>query len=178
MLNCCWGVEDSKWDWNKHAQKLAESSLRPTIIDAGIAKSSSNDNPIRTLQLIFPGVSIESLKRAPIKIQAELIQQYSIDGRDVAELVCEHMILENVNPLTLNLEIPDDWCGEQSQLKMRLSVQPDMANKPLKSDDDFLYYPVSLLASSKNKPLTGDSSVKPSRLSLKWAEVKMENIHE
>lgn len=93
--------------------------------------------------------------------------------------VRDGLSLANINPLIARLVVPENWCGEQSQLKLRFSVQPDIANAPLKATDEYLYYPVSLsfLGAGKNTVVNGEPSVRASRTPLQWVDVKPEHLH-
>lgn len=177
MLNCCWGIEDEKWDQNKHYQGLAEANLRPIVTDAGIVKRQLDGSSVRTLLLNFPGISLSKLNQKPIILQAELAAQLTRPATDVGETVSNSLQIASANPLVLRLEIPEDWCGEQAQLKIRLNVQPDIATAPLKADDQYLYYPISLRLSGTNEPVKGSSSNKPGRTPLKWVTVKPEQLN-
>ncbi|MHC8361319.1 toxin VasX [Pseudomonas sp. LS2P72] len=177
MQGSCWGIENKQWDMAKHAQGLAEVNLRPIITDAGIVKRQLDGNGVRTFGITFPGISLEKLSETPIRFQAELSAQLTFPAKDVGELIRDGLQLANSDPLLLKLEIPEDWCGEQSELRLRLSVQPDIAEKPLKADDGFLYYPISLRFSGTNKPLTGEPSVRIGRANLKWTDIKAETLH-
>ncbi|WP_426206869.1 hypothetical protein [Pseudomonas sp. TWP3-1] len=176
MLNCCWGMDDKNWDMPKHAQGLAEANLRPVIVDAGIIKDKNRTQAIRTIGISLPGVSIETLSENPIRFQAELISPDVDHEKDVSTTLLKNLKITTTDPLLLKLEIPDEWCSEQSQLQLRLSVKPDVAVTPLKSDDSFLFYPISLNFSVTNKALKGETSVKISKTSLKWDEIKTETL--
>ncbi|WP_460064020.1 toxin VasX [Pseudomonas sp. S2_H08] len=176
MSNSCWGLENKDWDMSKHAQMLAEVNLRPVIVDAGIVKEQNNGGGVRTIGISFPGVSIEKLGETPIRIQAGLISQSAFQEVDVGLTISGKLKITSRAPLILKLEIPDEWCSEQSKLTLRMSVQPDIATAPLKADDGYLTYPISLNFSATNKPLKGEPSVKYSKNPLKWVDINMENL--
>jgi hypothetical protein len=176
MLNCCWGVENKNWDMTTHSQILAEANLRPTITDELTAEKSDSPAPDRTFTINFPGVSLEKLSSTPLRLQAELAAQITERERDVADEVKSNLTLININPLQVRLHIPENWCGEQAQLRLRICVQPDIANSPLKANDEYLFYAISLRFSGNKEPIKGDSSIKL-RSPLKWAEIKPENLH-
>ncbi|WP_223554465.1 toxin VasX [Pseudomonas sp. BF-R-01] len=176
MQSCCWGIENKQWDMKTHAQGLAEANLRPVVTDTGIAKRQLDGEGIRTIGITFPGLSLEKWNENPIRMQAELSAQLTHPAKDVSESVRDILQLASSDPLLLKLEIPEEWCGEQSELRLRLSVQPDIASAPLKANDGFLYYPISLRFSGTNNPIKGESSVRQSRTTLKWADIKPENL--
>lgn len=176
MLNCCWGREDSKWELEKHYQGLAEANMRPIITDAPTSSSPLEKPSAHNLVINFPGINLGKLKQNPIRFQAELSAQITEPARDVAEDLRELFKIRSANPLILDLEIPDEWRGEQAQLKLRLSVQPEIASSPLKKDDQFLYYPISLRTSGLKEPVKGISSNKPGRLPLKWITISPEQL--
>ncbi|CAI8722987.1 PH domain-containing protein [Pseudomonas sp. IT-P44] len=179
MISSCWGKENKNWDMDTHKQGLAESNLRPVITDLGLGEKNKGTTPVRTLLLTFPGLSLEELKEHPIRVQAELSAQLNRDAADVGIDVRDGLSLANINPLIARLVVPESWCGEQSQLKLRLSVQPDIANAPLKAKDEYLYYSISLsfLGAEKNSVVKGEPSVRASRTALQWVDVKPEHLH-
>ncbi|WPN76821.1 toxin VasX [Pseudomonas germanica] len=176
MLNCCWGVENKNWDMTTHSQILAEANLRPTITDELTEEKSDSPAPDRTFAINFPGVSLEKLSSTALRLQAELAAQITERERDVADEVKNNLTLININPLQVRLHIPENWCGEQAQLRLRICVQPDIANSPLKANDEYLFYAISLRSSGNKEPIKGDSSIKL-RSPLKWVEIKPENLH-
>jgi hypothetical protein len=159
-----------------HSQILAEANLRPTITDELTEEKSDFPAPDRTFIINFPGVSLEKLSSTPLRLQAELAAQITERERDVADEVKSNLTLININPLQVRLHIPENWCGEQAQLRLRICVQPDIANSPLKANDEYLFYAISLRSSGNKEPIKGDSSIKL-KPPLKWAEIKPENLH-
>jgi hypothetical protein len=177
MQDCCWGIENKQWDMAKHAQGLAEVNLHPIVTDVGIVKRPLDGEGIRTFGITFPGLSLEKWNENPIRIQAELSAQLTYPAKDISESVRDRLQLASRDPLILKLEVPEEWCGEQSELRLRLSFQPDVASAPLKASDGYLYYPISLRFSGTNNPLKGESSVRQSLTNLKWIDIKPENAH-
>lgn len=177
MLGCCWGREDKGWDWPTHAQKLAEANLKPVIADKGITQREKDGEHTRTLLLSLPGISPDSLNRQPLRMTAEWHAQISRPPEDVGQVLRDNIQIASSNPLTLQLEIPADWCGSQSLLMLRLAVQPELATQPLKASDGYLYYRVPLEVVAMNKPIEGASAIKPTRTPLSWVEIKTEHMH-
>ncbi|WP_146224920.1 hypothetical protein [Aquipseudomonas alcaligenes] len=108
---------------------------------------------------------------------AEWHAQISRPPEDVGQVLRDNIQIASSNPLTLQLEIPADWCGSQSLLMLRLAVQPELATQPLKASDGYLYYRVPLEVVAMNKPLEGASAIKPTRTPLSWVEIKTEHMH-
>jgi len=177
MLGCCWGMEEKGWDWPAHAQGLAEANLRPDIEDKGLIPRASDGESVRTLQLTLPGVSLASLQNQPLLLTAEWHAQISRPPEDVGPVISENLRIAATRPLTLALELPVDWCGSQCLLMLRLAVQPELANQPLKASDAYLYYRVPLEMAAIAKSIKGKPSIKPSGIPLKWVEVKPEHLH-
>ncbi|WP_434457593.1 hypothetical protein JQR85_01655 [Stutzerimonas urumqiensis] len=177
MLGCCWGMEEKGWDWPAHAQGLAEANLRPVIEDKGLAPRASDGESVRTLQLTLPGVSLASLSDHPLVFTAEWHAQISRPPEDVGAVISENLRIAETQPLTLALELPADWCGSQCLLMLRLAVQPELANQPLKASDAYLYYRIPLEMASIAKSTKGEPSIKPSGTPLRWIEVKLEHLH-
>ncbi|MBJ7435820.1 MAG: hypothetical protein JHC54_08735 [Acinetobacter sp.] len=177
MLNCCWGQEDAEWDIYKHYQGLAEASLRPVVSDIKTPTETLGGTPDQTLLISFPGVSFSKLKQNPIAFQGELSAQLTRTAKDVGEEILGLLKIVNADPLALSFEVPDDWRGEQSQLKLTLNVQPDIASSPLKANDQFLYYPISLRTTGLKEPVKGFDSNTLGRLPLKWITISSEQLN-
>jgi hypothetical protein len=177
MLNCCWGREDGDWDIYKHYQGLAEASLRPVVSDIKTPTDNSINSNGQTLLISFPGVSFSKLKQNPISFQCELSAQLSHAAKDVGEEILSLFKVASANPLALSFEVPEDWRGEQSQLKLTLNVQPDIASAPLKANDQFLYYPISLRTSGLKELVKGFDSNTLGRNPLKWVTISSELLN-
>ena len=147
---CCWGVNDKGWNWDIHAQLLAEATLRPIISDQGVVELPDEFAKVRSLVLSFPGVSMQSLADYPIRLTAQLQRDNASGLLDVGETVRNQLRLIGHNPLTLQLNLPYEWCGTQSLLLMRISVQPELAVEPLKIREIFLHYRIPLDLASVN----------------------------
>ncbi|WP_314918318.1 toxin VasX [Pseudomonas helleri] len=155
LMSCCWGNDDQGWDWPVHAQSLAEATLRPTINDLGITQHEGRLDKFRTLEFSFPGVSIKSLFEYPICFTAQLKRDNATAINDVGEIVLDKWRFIIGSPLTLQLDLPYDWCGTQSLMLMRISVQPELAVRPLKSEKLFLHYRIPLDVGRLNLPIKG-----------------------
>jgi hypothetical protein len=81
------------------------------------------------------------------------------------------------NPLILALDISPDWAGPQSQLRLRLAVQPELASKPLKQGDAHLYYAIPLRTAASQGPIKGVSAAGPTRIAPQWIDVTPEYLH-
>lgn len=153
FLHSCWGLENQKWDWPTHAQKLAEVKLRPVITDKGFSSDLADDSK-RTLSLTLPGISESSLQDTPIYLTAGWQQDLGSHIDDIGLDVSNSLRMVSDNPLVLNLDVPFHMCLQHSSLKLRLSVQPHLASKPLNGDDLYLYYNVPL-DTQLGPPVTG-----------------------
>lgn len=177
MHGCCWGLNDKGWDWPTHAQKLAEATLRPQVNDKGPLKRPLDGETIRRLVLSLPGVSLASLRQHPLRLTAEWDYQSGWPAQDVGPQVRSALRLLSDNPLTLTLDISPDWVGAQSQLRLRLAVQPELANKPLKHDDAYLYYAVPLQPAASREPIKGVPATGPTRIAPQWLDITPEYLH-
>lgn len=155
LMKCCWGNDEQGWDWPLHAQYLAEATLRPVITDEGITQPSDELDRSRTLMLTFPGMTMQRLAEHPIRFTAQFKRDSSAAILDVGDVVLNRLRLVRNNPLTLQLNVPYDWCGTQSLMLMRISVQPELAVRPLKSEELFLHYHIPLDLGSINPPIKG-----------------------
>jgi len=84
--------------------------------------------------------------------------------------------IEN-NPLTLQLKLPSEWCGTQSIMLMRISVQPELAVSPLKFEDLFLHYRIPLDVGNINLSIKGVEGIALIG-SMDGYELKSENFNE
>jgi hypothetical protein len=177
MLGCCWGLENQEWDWPTHAQNLAEATLRPTITDKGLLKRPQDGEQVRCLVLSLPGVSQASLRQHPLRLTAEWEYQHGWPAQDVGPIVRNTLRQLSDNPLTLALELSPDWAGPQSQLRLRLAVQPELASKPLKQGDAHLYYAIPLRPAASSGPIKGAPSAGPTRIAPQWLDITPEYLH-
>ncbi|WP_050997495.1 hypothetical protein [Pseudomonas psychrophila] len=155
LMKCCWGNDEQGWDWPLHAQYLAEATLRPVITDEGITQPSDGLDRFRTFVLSFPGMNMQRLAEHSIRFTAQLKHDSAAAIIDVGEKVLNSYRLVGDNPLALQLNLPYDWCGTQSLMLMRISVQPELAVRPLKSEALFLHYRIPLDLGSINPPIKG-----------------------
>lgn len=177
MQGCCWGLGDQGWDWPTHAQKLAEATMRPQLNDKGTLKRPLDGEPIRRLVLSLPGISLASLRQRPLRLTAEWDYQHGWPAQDVGTQVRNSLTLLSDNPLTLALDLSPDWVGAQSQLRLRLAVQPELASKPLKHDDAYLYYAVPLKPGASREPIKGVPAAGPTRIAPQWLDITPESLH-
>lgn len=177
MLACCWGLQSQGWDWPTHAQGLAEATLRPVITDKGLLKRPQDGEQSRRLVLSLPGVSLASLRQHPLRLTAEWAYQRGWPAQDVGAIVRNALRQVGDNPLTLELELSPDWAGPQSQLRLRLAVQPELASKPLKQGDAYLYYAIPLHPTASKQPIKGTSAAGPTRIAPQWLDITPEYLH-
>jgi hypothetical protein len=177
LLGCCWGLETQGWDWPTHAQGLAEATLRPVITDKGLIKRPLDGEQVRCLVLSLLGVSLASLGQRPLRLTAEWDYQHGWPAQDVGPLVRNALRLLSDNPLTLALELSPDWAGPQSQLRLRLAVQPELASKPLKQGDAYLYYAIPLRPTASPGSIKGTPAAGPTRIAPQWLEISPEYLH-
>ena len=177
MLGCCWGLESQGWDWPTHAQGLAEATLRPVITDKGLVKRPQDGEHSRRLLLSLPGVSLASLRQHPLRLTAEWQYELRWPAKDVGAIVRNALRQVGDNPLTLELELAADWAGPQSQLRLRLAVQPELASKPLKQSDAHLYYAIPLRPAASKQPIKGVPAAGPTRIAPQWLDIIPEYLH-
>ena len=177
MLNSCWGLEDRGWDWPTHSQHLAEASLRPEISDQGTIERALDGASVRRLVISLPGVSLTSLRHQSLRLTAEWEYQRGWPAQDVGEQVRNALCKLDGSRLVLTLDISPDWVGPQSQLRLRLAVQPELANKPLKHKDGYLYYAVPLHPTASRKPIKGVPGAGPTRITPQWLDITPEYLH-
>ena len=177
MLGCCWGLESQGWDWPTHAQGLAEATLRPVITDKGLVQRPQDGEHSRRLLLALPGVSLASLRQHPLRLTAEWQYELHWPAKDVGPIVRNALRQVGDNPLTLELELAPDWAGPQSQLRLRLAVQPELASKPLKEGSAYLYYSIPLGTKASPEPIKGAPSAGPTRIVPQWIDITPEHLH-
>ncbi|WP_407292991.1 toxin VasX [Stutzerimonas zhaodongensis] len=177
MLNSCWGLEDQDWDWPTHSQHLAEATLRPEISDKGTIERALDGASVRRLVISLPGVSLASLRHQPLRLTAEWEYQRGWPAQDVGEQVRKALCKLDDTQLALTLDISPDWVGPQSQLRLRLAVQPQLADKPLKHKDAYLYYAVPLRPTASRKPIKGMSAAGPTRIAPQWLDITPEYLN-
>jgi hypothetical protein len=160
MLGSCWGADAAGWDWPTHSQKLAEATLLPHIIDKGLHERSVDGERVRTLHLVLPGVTLAAFNDTSLRWSALL--QKAPDEWDAGDALSSLTSVVADRPLTLALQIPDQWHDAEAQLQLRLAVRPSIARHYLKVDTGHLFYRIAL---SRNfvsrKPITA-SAVTPS----------------
>lgn len=177
LLNCCWGNEDQEWDWPTHAQRLAEATLQPIITDQGIKQPDDELDSFRTLTVNFPGMNIQALAENPVAFTAQWQRDNFTALKEVGEEVHKSCKLISNYPLTVQINLPYEWCGPQAMLLMRISVQPELAVKPLNNKNLFLQYRIPLDLGSVNAPIKGVAGV-PYIGSVEGYELKLEHLNE
>ncbi len=177
LMNCYWGNDEQGWDWPVHAQYLAEATLRPVITDKGITKTSDELEKFRTLVLSFPGMNMQRLDEHPIRFTAQLKRDNAADIIDVGEVVRSSLRFIGGKTFALQLNLPYDWCGTQSLMLIRISVQPELAVSPLKSEALFLHYRIPLDIGSINLPIKGVESIAHIG-SMDGYELKRKHLYE
>ncbi|MFI8372961.1 toxin VasX [Pseudomonas helleri] len=177
LLNCCWGNEDQEWDWPTHAQRLAEATLQPIITDQGIKQPDDELDSFRTLTVSFPGMNIQALAENPVAFTAQWQRDNFTALKEVGEEVHKSCKLISNYPLTVQINLPYEWCGPQAMLLMRISVQPELAVKPLNNKNLFLQYRIPLDLGSVNAPIKGVAGA-PHIGSVEGYELKLEHLNE
>ena len=177
LLNCCWGNEDQEWDWPTHAQRLAEATLQPIITDQGIKQPDDELDSFRTLTVNFPGMNIQALAENPVAFTAQWQRDNFTALKEVGEEVHKSCKLISNYPLTVQINLPYEWCGPQAMLLMRISVQPELAVKPLNNKNLFLQYRIPLNLGSVNTPIKGVAGV-PHIGTVEGYELKLEHLNE
>lgn len=177
LLNCCWGNEDQEWDWPTHAQRLAEATLQPIITDHGITQPENELDSFRTLSVSFPGMNVQALAENPIEFTAQWQRDNFTALKEVGEEVRKSCKLVSNSSLSLQLNLPYEWCGPQAVLLMRISVQPELAFAPLANKNLFLHYRIPLDLVSVNTPIKGVAGV-PHIGAAEVYELKPEHLNE
>lgn len=177
LLNCCWGNEDQEWDWPTHAQRLAEATLQPVITDHGITQPENELDSFRTLSVSFPGMNVQALAENPIEFTAQWQRDNFTVLKEVGEEVRKSCKLVSNSSLSLQLNLPYEWCGPQAVLLMRISVQPELAFAPLDNKNLFLHYRIPLDLVSVNAPIKGVAGV-PHIGAAEVYELKPEHLNE
>ena len=153
LLGCCWGRKTNGWDWPTHSQRLAESSLLPSITDQGIQRRATDGEGVRVLYLLLPGVSNETFNDNSLRWTALL--QKTPDEWDAGKALSLGIRVVFGRPLTIALEVPEQWQGAQANLHLRLAFRPEIAGNYLRKDSGYLHFRVSLPPDSvTNKPIT------------------------
>lgn len=174
MLSCCWGLKPEGWDWPTHSQRLAEATLLPRVIDTGIYRLLSNDEPVRRLHLILPGLNLSAFNNTSLSWSA-LLQKAPNDW-DAGPALASLMKVISDRPLTIELDIPYQWQGLQAQLQLRLKVRPAIASNYLKADDGYLHYRIPLVLDKISKiPIT--ASATPPKLTTSLQETEITPVH-
>ena len=81
------------------------------------------------------------------------------------------------SPLTVQINLPYEWCGPQALLLMRISVRPELAVAPLNNKNLFLHYRIPLDLVSVNAPIIGVAGV-PHIGAVEGYELKLEHLNE
>ncbi|MCF5710317.1 hypothetical protein GIV19_24005 [Pseudomonas syringae] len=175
LLGSLWGKEPEGWDWPTHAQKLAETNLRPTFIDKGIAHRQVDGEPVRTLHLILPGLNRSALDDTSLRWSAEL--HSGSDNKNVSEVLCQRISIVAESPLVLALEIPNSWQGHHALLFMRLAVRPAFVTTYLKADQGYLTYRIPLGIDIVNKPVSTSVGDPTNKLQLPATQITREHLN-
>ena len=176
MQGCCWGLKPESWSWAVHSQKLAEATFSPTIIDKGMHERYIDGEQSRALHLILPGLTMATFNDSSFRWSASL--QKSPDEWDAGEALTSQIQVVKDKPLTLSLEIPDQWHGPTAQLQLWLAVRPTLATYYLKKDTGHLHYRVALSRNFVSSKLITASAVTPtSALSLKYVQITKELLN-
>jgi hypothetical protein len=128
--------------------------------------------------LSVPGQRFTSLPQQPLRLTAEL-EQGAEPSSDVGPALQSYLRLVKTEPLVFDLNLPDDWQGEHSQLLLRVACQPEMANQPLNASSGYLFYRVPLSPGSINrKPIVASETSPPaSHTQLSWMLITPEYLN-
>ncbi|MBD8573480.1 hypothetical protein IFR09_07275 [Pseudomonas syringae] len=152
LYGCLWGKQPQGWSDADTRQKLAESTLRPTVIDHGIVMDVATSEPIRSLHLILPGMAPDALESDSLRWK---ITWTCLPERlDVSDFFRHKLSLANDSPMTLELKLAPEYLGHQVHLDLCLAVKPVMAENFLKADNGYLNYRIPLGMDVVNKPIT------------------------
>ncbi|MFA0998668.1 MULTISPECIES: toxin VasX [Pseudomonas syringae group] len=176
LLHCQWGNDSHGWDWSAHAQKLAETTLLPTVLDQGIGSRQRDGQPVRSLHLILPGLTESSFDDTSLRWFAELIE--APHRQDVSNGLRQGLSVASASPLILALEIPEHWQGHNALLLLRLAVKPALANTYLKADQGYLNYRIPLSMGSLSKPIHASSSFTDEGMTLPVLPIERGNLFE
>lgn len=152
LVGCAWGKQPQGWNDAQSRQKLAESTLRPTIIDKGAVDDAVTEDSIRVLQLILPGMTPSMLDSDSLRWKVTWFN-YN-DEREYSEFFREKLSISNAMPLTLQLSIPEDLQGYEVALELCLAVKPALAEDFLNTDSGYLNYRVVLIPGKINQPIS------------------------
>lgn len=152
LSGCLWGKQPQGWSESETRQKLAESTLRPTVIDYGIIIDAETNEPIRSLHLILPGMTPDALESGSLRWKVMWICPR--DNLDVSDFFRHKLSLMNASPLTLELKLDTEYLGHQVYIDLCLAVKPRMAENFLNSDRGYLNYRIPLSMDTINEPIT------------------------
>ncbi|CAM3524560.1 hypothetical protein BZK31_28090 [Pseudomonas floridensis] len=176
LLGSLWGKEPEGWDWPTHAQKLAESNLRPTLLDKGLVHREVDGEPVRSLHLVLPGLTRASFDDTSLRWSAQL--KSLSDTQDVSEALCQGLSIAAASPLTLALEIPNEWHGHQTLLLLRVAVKPALVKAYLKADQGYLTYRVPLGVDTVSKPVSASTNETADDLQLPAIPITRERLND
>ncbi|RRV05985.1 hypothetical protein EGJ27_14955 [Pseudomonas sp. v388] len=151
LLCCVWGLEAQGWDWSTHAQRLAEATLVPTVVDRGTHRQTVLSEPVRSLHLVLPGITAAMLEENSLLWAA--IWHNADVKKDVTEALSGLISIAATAPLTIELKIAPDWQGHHNILHLRLAAKPSIAHQHLKADQGHLYYRISLAQDLISNPI-------------------------
>lgn len=159
MLRCCWGLQPENWDWPTHSQKLAEATLLPHVIDKGLHRQLVNDEPVRRLHLVLPGLNLGTFDDTSLRWSAAL--QKAPNDWDAGQALASLIRVVADRPMILELDIPEQWQGMQSQLQLYLMVKPAVASHYLKGHQGHLHYRIPLSPDIVSKKTITPSALVP-----------------
>lgn len=177
MLGCWWGLKPENWDWLTHTQKLAEATLSPQVLDKGVHRLLLTDEPVRKLHLVLPGVNLQTFDDTSLRWSARL--QKNQNEWDAGHSLASLIRVVSDRPLVLQLDIPEQWLGLQSQLQLRLMVRPAVASSYLKADSGHLYYRIPLSLDVVNsKPISAFSVTPKSTEAFQEIQITRKHLNE
>lgn len=175
FLGCIWGAQPQNWSWDTHAQKLAEATLLPTVLDQGIHRSHGLSEPVRTLHLVLPGLTAATFEDTSLRWTATW--QEGSSTRDAGEALAQLLVIASTSPLTIELQIPADWQGHQTVLHLQLAFRPSMAKQYLHADKGYLHYRIPLAQDVINQPIQPVEPTPSGTASLPQIQIDKERLN-
>lgn len=152
LSGCLWGRQSKGWSETESKQKLAESTLRPTLVDKGIVTDTITNEPVRSLHLILPGLTIDSLETDALRWK--VMWRCLDENLDVSDFFRHKLSSVSDSPAILELKLSCDYLGHQVFLDLCLAVKPLLADQFLKADAGYLNYRVPLGLDNVNHIIT------------------------
>lgn len=175
LLGCVWGTQPQAWNWDTHAQKLAEATLLPTVLNQGIHRSHGLSEPVRTLRLVLPGLTAATFEDTSLRWT--VTWQEGSSTRDAGEALAQLLVIASTSPLAIEIQIPEEWQGHQTVLHLQLAVRPSMAKQYLNADKGYLHYRIPLAQDAVNKPISPSGPSLNGTTSLPQTQITRERLN-